>query len=64
MYAMGSLLPLSSSRSGRSCSFSPCRLLRRMEKTDAESVEDMTAAMSNAPGMVREAYCGNRRLSQ
>lgn len=36
MYAIGSFEPLSSSSSGRRFCLSPCFLLRRMEKTDAD----------------------------
>ena len=48
MYAIGSFEPLSSSSSGRRFCLSPCFLLRRMEKTDAESVEDIVEASSSA----------------
>ena len=46
---MGSLLPLSSSSSGRRFSFSRMRCERRMLNTEAESVDDMVAASSNEP---------------
>ena len=49
-YAIGSFEPLSSSSRGRRFSFNPCFLLRRMEKTEAESVEDIVAASSSAAG--------------
>ena len=55
---MGSLLPLSSSSIGRSCSFNPCFLLRRMENTDAESVDDITAAISKDSVSVRAEKSG------
>ena len=45
---MGSFEPLSSSSSGRRFSRKPRFLLRRMEKTDAESVDDMVAASRSA----------------
>src|SRR5690606_34649989 len=45
-YAMGSLLPLSSSNNGRRLFFKFNPLDRRMENTDAESVEDMVDARS------------------
>ena len=43
---MGSLLPLSNSSVGRNRSFSEMPFDRRIEKTEAESVDDMTAASS------------------
>ena len=50
IYAIGSLLPLSSSNSGRRFSFRPCFLVRRIENTDAESVEAIVDARSNDTG--------------
>jgi hypothetical protein len=47
-YAMGSLLPLSSSSSGRTFPFNPILRERRIENTAAASVED-TMAPSNSP---------------
>ena len=47
-YAIGSLLPLSSSSVGRRLFFSIKPLERRIEKTEAESVEDIVAASSMA----------------
>ena len=41
---MGSLLPLSNSSVGRNRSFSEMPFDRRIEKTEAESVDDITAA--------------------
>ena len=38
MYAIGSLLPLSNSNTGRNLCLSPNPLERRIEKTEAESV--------------------------
>ena len=46
MYAIGSLLPLSNSNTGRNLCLSPNPLERKIEKTEAESVEDITAASS------------------
>src|SRR5690606_20991165 len=45
---MGSLLPLSNSRSGRRLFFRLSPLERNMEKTDAESVDDMVDASNQA----------------
>ena len=47
MLAIGSLLPLSNSSIGRRFSFSLRPLLLRIEKTEAESVDEMTAASSS-----------------
>ena len=47
MLAIGSLLPLSNSSIGRRFSFSRRPLLLRIEKTEAESVDEMTAASSS-----------------
>ena len=46
MYAIGSLLPLSNSNTGRNLCLSPNPVERKIEKTEAESVEDITAASS------------------
>ena len=51
--AMGSLLPLSSSSSGRRFSFSASPFERRSANTDAESVEDITEASSSDCGKVK-----------
>ncbi len=48
IYAIGSFEPLSSSSRGRRFCLNPCFLLRRIEKTDAESVEDIVEASSSA----------------
>ena len=48
IYAIGSFEPLSNSSNGRRCCLRPCFLLRRIEKTDAESVEDIVEASSRA----------------
>jgi hypothetical protein len=48
-YAMGSLLPDSSSRTGPRFSFNFILLSRRMENTDAESVDAMTEARRMQP---------------
>lgn len=53
---IGVLLPLSNSKVGRRFSFSKTPLLRRMEKTEAESVDDMTAANNNDSGKVKVTY--------
>ena len=46
--AIGSLLPLSNSSVGLRLCLRPVRELLRIEKTEAESVDDITAAMSIA----------------
>ena len=51
-YAIGSLAPDSSSKRGRRLCLSPMLLVRRMEKTDAESVEDMVDAINRAVAML------------
>ena len=48
IYAMGSLLPLSNSNIGLRFCRSPCFFERRIENTEAESVDDMVAASSRA----------------
>ena len=59
-YAMGSLAPDSSSNNGRRLCFSPIPLVRRIEKTDAESVDDMVDAISMATGKVTLAIALNQ----
>jgi len=51
--AIGSLLPLSSSNSGRKFSFNASPLERKSANTDAESVEDITDAKSKDCGKVK-----------
>ena len=51
-YAIGSLAPDSNSNNGRKLCLSPIPLVRRIENTDAESVEDIVDAMSSATEML------------
>ena len=53
IYAIGSLLPLSSSSRGRRFSRRPCFLVLRIEKTEAESVEAIVEASSRDTGSER-----------
>ena len=48
MYAMGSLLPLSNSKSGRKLFFKTVPRERKIPKTDAESVDDVVEANKSA----------------
>ena len=47
IYAIGSLLPLSSSSMGRKLFFRLMRCVRSVLNTEAESVDDMVAASSS-----------------